>query len=856
MAMFDIRPAKSGSLDLEKLRGIKKKIDLRPEITASEVETANFFDEYPSQKTAGSDEGEFIFEIPKEIKPQPLLPAPKSGKPNRKAIEIPRQSILEEFHKAMAESTGVVAELTKFGAEIYPLKKQSANPVTHTNVRYRANWRKTKFIRREADVPEEPQATAAIAEAVDVERDKNLENFWKPAGSFSSPVSREMEAYLEKGKIENRLHTHIADKKERFKPAYQRTKPKWNSWFRRRSFVFLAIIGLSVAGAFGFVQKSGILAKNNVIQNGNNAVANLKEAKQDLENFDFLKAADSFALAYDDFSKASGTLSQLGASFLSIFGNIPGLDKVKAANNLVEAGQNMSKAGENLSLAFATLYKSNLFSSFGSSVPNNGSLGKTIREFKDVLEYADKNINKAASLLAVIDANVLPEDKRQTLVDFKEKIPAFQKYIGEAIDYSKFMYDFVGSNGHRRYLVLLQNNSELRPTGGFPGTYAVIEFENGNLKKTFVDDIYQIDGGIRENIIPPIPLQHITPTWGMRDANWFADFPASARKVEEFFKLEGGGEVDGVITITPDIITKILAVVGPIDMPEYKMELTADNFLTQVQEEVEYKADRSKPKKILSDFQPKFLAKLAEQNRDGWIAIFKILLNGLKEKHALAYFNNQELQKLAVENGFAGEIKRVPADYLQVVFSNVKGSKTDFVTDNSFNLKISPNNGGDLTHELTIARTHKGGNSKFGFYNKDNSAYIRVYVPLGAKLEEIKGQSITNFDALIGYEDFDFKIDKDLESIESGISHPMSGVDVFEESGRTVFGFWLITKPGQTKSVTLKYSVTEETAAPNGKFSLYWQKQSGTGSDLAQIDYRGKVEQFDLSVDREFAVEK
>jgi hypothetical protein len=420
-------------------------------------------------------------------------------------------------------------------------------------------------------------------------------------------------------------------------------------------------------------------------------------------------------------------------------------------------------------------------------------------------------------------------------LDFKEKIPQFQEYIGNAINYSDFLLKLVGGNGKKTYLVLLQNNSELRPTGGFPGTYALVTFEDGYLKKIYVDDIYQIDANLRENIVPPLQMQHITPTWGMRDANWFADFPTSARKIEEFYQKESGGGVDGVLTVTPDVIAGMLKITGPIDMPEYDLTLGADNFLTEIQNEVEYEADRSKPKKILTDLQPKFFEKLGKQDKNGWLEIFKVITKAAQEKHILAYFNDSSLQKAALDGGLGGEMKQAAGDYLQIVFANVKGSKTDFVTDSSFNLETSLDGDGNIEHALKISRVHNGGDSQYGFYNRDNPAYVKVFVPQGSVLESIIGQSTTEFKPLISYEGF--KRDSDLERLEGGISHPVAGVDVFEESGKTVFGFWLIVKPKQTKSVVLKYRIPV-TGATSGEYTLYWQKQSGTGGGHINFSFK------------------
>lgn len=741
--------------------------------------------------------------------------------------------ILRELEKTLTEPLDIVAELASVGARVHPFVVKKA---------------KTRVLPKQPKVVNE-----LLAGRVELT-------------VAHTPVSREMEILLRNIKKESEVVYH---EPARIKPRIiPRIKPKYSSWFRRKFFIF-AVSMISGGSLVYWAAASGLGAKNNIVRNGNNAVANLQDAKQKLKDFDFSDAASSFALAYDDFNKASGTLNNMGAAFLSVFGNMPGLSKVKAANDLVEAGQNISQAGENLASAFSTLYKTNLFSLVDES-SSQRSFANLISEFKSVLISSDRNIKKATNLLANIDSSVIPEDKRPLFEEFKTKVPEFQGYVNDAINYSDFMSKFVGSSGRKTYIMLLQNNSELRPTGGFPGTYAYVSFQDGFLKKIYVDDIYQIDSNLKENIIPPVPMQHITPNWGMRDANWFADFPTSARKVEEFYKKDGGGDIDGVLTITPDVITKIFKIIGPIDMPEYGLKLDADNFLDTIQNQVEYASDKSKPKKILTDLQPRFFEKLAHQDKSNWLEIFKILLSAAEEKHMLAYFNSPDLEAVALKHGFSGEVKDFDGDYLQVAFSNVKGFKTDLLTDNFETLKTSLN-GSQINHTLAISRVNNGGSTKFGFYNRENPSYVRVYVPKGSVLKSIQGISRPDFRPLISYGDFGFKKDRDLEMIEGSTTHPFPGVDVFQEGDKTVFAFWMITKPKQKTAVTLDYTVP---FAGGKHYGLYWQKQSGTGQDALEFSFKvpdGKeasnyssdlklmngslVMSSDLSVDREVGVD-
>ncbi len=606
-------------------------------------------------------------------------------------------------------------------------------------------------------------------------------------------------------------------------------------FINRWAFSAMVFTGL-VAFVFWLSYSRSISIRNNVLQNGGNAVANLEKAKEHLAVYHFGQAADSFALAYDDLNKASGTLSKLGSSITSVFGNLPGFNKINAANNLIDAGQSISKAGENLALAFNTISNAHLGAYINFKDPENQkSLAKLMTEFRDVLAFAKQNITSAHSNLASIDASAIPEDKQPLIEKFNSKIPEFDTYIGNALDYSDFLLGMIGTSGEKRYLLMFQNNTELRPTGGFPGSYALITFKDGTLKNIAFDDIYNIDGQIAEKIIPPIPLQHITPTWGMRDANWFADFPTSAKKIEEMYVKDGGQKVDGVIAMTPDLLLNILKITGPIPMPEYGLTLSADNFMEQVQAEIEYGENRAQPKTILKDLLPKFMLQLATLDKDKWTQIADTAFKEIEHKNIIAYFNDPKLEKFTTGHAISGKVGTLQGDYLQVVLTNVKGSKTDALTDTSFSLQTKLSDSA-VTHTLDITRVHNGGDKEHNFYNKVNPDYVRVYAPKGASFIGITGQSITDYKPLVDYRNPEFKKDSELADIENTIKNPLPGIDVFQEGDNTVFGFWLVVKPHNSQTVTLSYSVPTTFVSGN-EYTLSWQKQAGTTDIMARASF-------------------
>ncbi len=50
---------------------------------------------------------------------------------------------------------------------------------------------------------------------------------------------------------------------------------------------------------------------------------------------------------------------------------------------------------------------------------------------------------------------------------------------------AKLLPDMLGQKGTRRYLLLVQNNAEIRSTGGIPGSFAILKAKNGKLSMGF-----------------------------------------------------------------------------------------------------------------------------------------------------------------------------------------------------------------------------------------------------------------------------------------------------------------------------------------------------------------------------------
>lgn len=587
--------------------------------------------------------------------------------------------------------------------------------------------------------------------------------------------------------------------------------------------------GIVIAGLL-YISQYGLRLKSSVVRQGNAAVSSLLLARDDLEKFDLAAASDDFSLAAEKFSAATEEMETLGPGLLGLASKIPGLRSLSYGRDLAKSGILISDAGQAVTEALTALGKAGGL--LDPTATDKLALGQVFTPLQEAFHKADSNISQAAELIAGIPDDALPEETRGQFIEFKSRMPELEALLGKGNAALSFLLRMTGMDRPKRYLILFQNSSELRPTGGFPGSYGLITFENGRIKDLKADDIYNPDGQIKELVIPPLQLQHITPSWGMRDAAWFIDFATSARKVMEFYRRGGGAAIDGVIAIRPKMIADILEIIGPISLPGYDMVLTADNFLPTIQLEVESKKT-PEPKKVIMDLAPVLMQRIASLPSPEWLKVVQIISIDLIDHDAMMYFDDPELQGYVTDWAWDGSVRQGEADYLMVDISNIKGAKTDAVTDTSVKLE-SRFESGTIVHRLTLTRQHDGGSTPYGFYNKTNYSYVRILVPKGSTLWGIVGNDRPVNNPLMSYNKSGVVIDPDLAALESTYKYDiLNGATTYEESGKTGFGFWMKVAPSGTQEVQLEYIIPAKYAASD--YRLYVQRQSGL--DISNFEF-------------------
>jgi len=623
----------------------------------------------------------------------------------------------------------------------------------------------------------------------------------------------------------------------------------WRTWrflpprsWQRQGAIFAAlaivlILPLKVAHYFNIFHS----VKGEVLGVSEQALGSLENAFGAGEILDFNAAADNFSEAAKSFGTAGAVLTDY-SNLIALANVFPGT-KAKtaaAAEALLRSGQSAAEAGKHLSWALASLQLPYLTpGQIELSAAPELPFTQRLRAFGAETELAVKALENFAGHIKAVDVAsvaVLPDARaaemaRQAAL-LQKNASVMVSGVREASAITKVLSIFLGDAQDARYLLIFQNNAEMRATGGFIGSYALVDFRQGNIQKieTPAGGSYDLQGGLIERFSAPKPLHLINSLWEFQDANWWPDWPRSAEQIERFFESGWGSSVDGVIAIDPTFVEALLAVIGPIDLlARYGTVVTNENFYKTVQNR-ENMADPQQPKAIIKDLVEKIVSELPGRiTRDNFADYLDVVARALAEKHVLINVHDETVQNFIATHGWDGGIRDTAQDYLAVINTNIAGAKTDRKIRQSITHTAEVTPDGSIIDTVEIIREHTAekGESYAGVRNVN---YLRLYVPKGSVLMEASGFSVPDliyFDPPAdGVQD-----DPDISLAERNtIIDPDSGVQVYSEFNKTVFANWTQVDPGQTITVRFKYKLP---------FKVHGVKQS---PDFWQKLWQGEYE--------------
>lgn len=544
------------------------------------------------------------------------------------------------------------------------------------------------------------------------------------------------------------------------------------------------------------------------------AKSNLEAVQGAIEDKDFELARELSTAAKSDFEETSENINKL--SWIKI---------VPYARTQIIAADHLVKGSLQLMGALETGF--DVANSVMEPLSADGKDNASFRDFDsdkkgEILQQLKQNapeLERAYSQLelAEIEFNQIPEkglvsqvSDAKALVD--DNLPKGKKVLEEVVVAAKLLPGLAGFPGEQSYMLLFQNNTELRPSGGFLGSYGELVVKNAEIQEFTTHDVYSLDekSDIRET--PPWQVQKLAApfnkSWYMRDSNWSPDFAESAQNVNYFYDIEGGKrDFDGVIGITPSFISFLLEITGPTEIPGHPYTFTSDNVTETLEFHVEKNfvdngIDFHQRKDIISDLAGILIGKILALPQDKWPTIYEVVQRAFLEKQLVVYLENEDAQEFLLQKNWAGHVQDVNGDFVMVVDSNMASLKTDEFIDRSFTYSL------DATKdepEATLTAMYKNNAPGFTWKTTRYRNWNRVYAPIGSVFKDVQGYETGG----------DYYID------------PSNPFEITEELNRASFGTFISIEPNDQESLQYSYTIPKSVVSDN-VYTLYFQKQVGT----------------------------
>lgn len=404
----------------------------------------------------------------------------------------------------------------------------------------------------------------------------------------------------------------------------------------------------------------------------------------------------------------------------------------------------------------------------------------------------------------------------KNLLGFYPSLVKSRKYLLAARDLVARLPVLIGGENRKTYLVLLQNNSELRPTGGFLGSYALVTFENSRLTDISVYDVYTADGQLKGHVEPPFAIkQHLgEASWYLRDSNWDPDFVNSSDQAEWFLEKEMERKVDGVIGIDLQVLKTALELTGSVNLVDLGETVTADNVYEKIQYEVEdtFFPGSQKKTTMLTSLSKQIVTKLINQIQEPKSSFGQQIVNLLEARHIQIALNDTEAAQTMSELGWDGSVSPPKCDcetiWLGMAEANVGVNKANYFIKRKNNLEVNikPDTA-SFKLDVSLENTSRGNSFDLGGRYK---AYLRLLLPKTAKFDNAQ---------IIGAD-----------------GSKAVSADVYEKERWSEAGILVELAAGESKKIELSWNQElDMSLALPGKIQFYWRKQAGTEADPTDV---------------------
>jgi len=321
-------------------------------------------------------------------------------------------------------------------------------------------------------------------------------------------------------------------------------------------------------------------------------------------------------------------------------------------------------------------------------------LTESLVQAQPQLIEASRQLALAVTARSDLDAdNLTPNIRNLIIKDIDPLITLMGEGLGMAEELPRLMG--ASDEGPKSYLVLAQNEDELRPTGGFITAVGTLLVDNGRISDLTFDNSTSLDNWSKPYPAAPWQLQQYmdTSVLVLRDSNWYTDYPTAALYAETLYTYAKAHAVDGVIAFDQQFLVETLGVVGPIKLEGVAEPIDSSNVIAfmrsaKTPSTTDLASQITSTKTI---FLKKITDALVGKLFGGEILpepLVNILLQALNERHLLLKMDSLTMTNLLARHRWDGAVHPQEGDFLMVVDTNVGFNKTNAVVQSSLTYDV------------------------------------------------------------------------------------------------------------------------------------------------------------------------
>ncbi|OGE11129.1 hypothetical protein A3A60_03405 [Candidatus Curtissbacteria bacterium RIFCSPLOWO2_01_FULL_42_26] len=575
------------------------------------------------------------------------------------------------------------------------------------------------------------------------------------------------------------------------------------------------------------------------------ATFNLRKVSASAKSQDLAAAKTSINAAQNDFKNAKSALSVFTPfRIIPFFGwYIADIQRgVSAATASLGAAENIVDAIAPYADVLGFKEQGNFLG--GSAAERLNLAIETLSKITPQLDKISANLTVARKQIDQIQSwrypNFLPTRPRTKIETAKETIDRLDTFIVQARPLIEVLPQIMGRDGKKKYLILFQNNAEIRPTGGFITAYAYLTIDKGKIESAGSSDIYKLDETLTKKFPAPAPILKYLPNvynLNIRDTNLSPDFLISMKQFENLYKVSAADQdIEGIITVDTNFVLNMIKVLGPIEVEgtKYTADIVDECACPQIIYQLEKFADEpvnfekgNERKAIISPLMQQMITMILSAPQSKWPHIISTILSSFSQKHILLYFKEAAAQNAVEKVNFAGRVYNYEDDYFYLNETNFGGAKSNLYIKQTLKQIITKTKNGQINKKITIEYKYprradncslerKGGLCLAGIYRD----WIRIYVPLGSTLIKSSGLE---------------------QNFTTG-----------EDLGKTLFEGFFTLRPEGIAKIEIEYTSPVK-LDPN--YKLLIQKQPGVPNFSYDIEAFGKkIKAFPLDSDKELIV--